>query len=102
MPSSPHISGRLSGGHSPLNTKPYSLKCKGASEEFFSSSKIGFFGWWTAEKKELMGSVHELQLLPFKIRMQENMSNLTYNQADDNFKLYWFKNYLVSNHNNLY
>lgn len=49
-----------------------------------------------------MGSVHELQLLPFKIRMQENMSNLTYNQADDNFKLYWFKNYLVSNHNSLY
>ena len=70
--------------------------------KFDHASKLRAFGWWTAEKKELMGSVHELQLLPFKIRMQENMSNLTYNQADDNFKLYWFKNYLVSNHNNLY
>jgi hypothetical protein len=68
--SSPRIYGRLGRELTPLNSKPYSLKCKGASEEFFSSSKIGFFGWWTAEKKELMGCVHELQLLPLKIRAQ--------------------------------
>jgi hypothetical protein len=57
-----------------MNTKPYSLKCKGASKEFFSSSKIGFFGWWTAEEKELMWSMHKLQLLPFKIMTNENVS----------------------------
>jgi hypothetical protein len=57
-----------------MNTKLYSLKCKGASKEFFSSSKIGFFGWWTAEEKELMWSMHKLQLLSFKIMTNENVN----------------------------
>lgn len=84
MLSSPHFYGQLGGEHTALNNKPYSLKCKGASKEFFSSSKIGFFGWWTAKKKELMGCVHELQLLPFKIRTQENISNLMYKRLMTN------------------
>lgn len=39
------------------------LKSKGTPKEAFGSSKVGFFGWRTAEQEELMGCVHELQLL---------------------------------------
>lgn len=55
---------RPSGTHPP--SQPYSLKCEGAPKELLGSSEVGLFGWWTAEKEELVWSVHELQLLPCK------------------------------------
>lgn len=38
------------------------MKCEGAPKELLGSSEVGLFGWWTAEKEELVWSVHELQL----------------------------------------
>ena len=72
----------------PTHPKPHSLKGKGTSEEFFSSSEVGFFGRWAAEEQELVRGMHELQLLPWKIMTNGNVFNLTYNQAADKFKCY--------------
>ncbi len=47
-----------------LNWNP--LKSKRAAVESSSGAKAGFFSRRTAEKQELMGGVHELQLLLVK------------------------------------
>lgn len=64
--SQPHVSlphGVCLGGLPPL--APHnSLESKGAAVEFLGSAEPGFLGWGAAEQEELMGGVHELQLLP--------------------------------------
>lgn len=58
----------------PSQPQPYSLKCERAPEELFSGSEVGLFGWWAAEKEELVWGVHELQLLSSKEITNNSMS----------------------------
>lgn len=80
------------GVQTPPPTEPHSLKCEGASEELLGSSEVGLFGWWAAEEEELMGSVHELQLLPMKRTTHGKMFDVTCHQAADNVRLHRFQN----------
>lgn len=40
-----------------------SLEGKGAAVKLLGSAKAGLLGWRTAEQQELVGGVHEFQLL---------------------------------------
>lgn len=59
-----------------------SLESEGAAIEFLGCAEPGFLGWGAAEQEELVGGVHELQLLPGEQRGSQQQSQQERGQTD--------------------